>query len=337
MRSLLRPRLVNGPFDDPGLFVPLLFEKRAFIFDLGDIQALSPRDILKTSHIFVTHTHMDHFAGFDRLLRLFLGRQKELHLYGPAGFLDNVAGKLAGYAWNLVDNFKYGFSMHATEVREDGLLTNRYPCRNRFRPARPPEKHPFSATLVEEPAVTVATVILDHNLPCLGFAIQERFHVNIIKTQVAALGLDIGPWLKRFKQALFDGRDPDSVFEVAGSRQDTAPKKFRLGALARQIARITPGQKITYIADVAFNDANAQKIIDFAKDSDHLFIEAAFLERHRDIAREKHHLTAAQAGTLAGLARARQVTPFHFSPRYADMADLLYAETLAAFEKHREK
>jgi len=47
MRPSFYLRMVNGPFDDPGLFVPFLFEKRAIIFDLGDIYSLSARDVLK--------------------------------------------------------------------------------------------------------------------------------------------------------------------------------------------------------------------------------------------------------------------------------------------------
>ena len=103
MRPSFHPRLVNPPFGDPGVFIPFSYEKRAVLFDLGDIQSLSPRDILKISHIFISHTHMDHFFGFDHLLRLHLGREKVLYLYGPGGILKNVEGKLAGYTWNLAD------------------------------------------------------------------------------------------------------------------------------------------------------------------------------------------------------------------------------------------
>jgi ribonuclease Z len=47
--------------------------------------------------VFVSHAHMDHFAGFDRLLRVTLGRDKSIALFGPAGFIDRVEHKLAGY------------------------------------------------------------------------------------------------------------------------------------------------------------------------------------------------------------------------------------------------
>jgi len=93
MRPRFHPRLINPPLSDPGLFVPFLYEKRALLFDLGDLHGLTPRDLLKVSHVFVTHTHVDHFIGFDQLLRLLLGRDKELHLFGPPDFFDRVEGK----------------------------------------------------------------------------------------------------------------------------------------------------------------------------------------------------------------------------------------------------
>ena len=94
MSARFHPRLVNDPFDDPALYIPFAFEKRALLFDLGDLSRLPPKDILKISHCFVSHTHMDHFCGFDRLLRICLGRPRQLHLYGPEGFLHNLEGKL---------------------------------------------------------------------------------------------------------------------------------------------------------------------------------------------------------------------------------------------------
>ena len=332
MPPSLHPRLVNGPFEDPGLFVPFLFENRAVLFDLGDNSALSSRDILKISHVFVTHTHMDHFVGFDRLVRLLLGREKSLHLYGPEGFIKNVEGKLAGYSWNLVENYSNRFVLKITEVRPDRLLTAQYPCQNRFDAGEKSVINPFSGPLLEESALTVSSVILDHSLPCLGFSINERFHVNIIKGQVTALGLEIGPWLKRFKRALFDGQQPDSDFTVDYGRDSQKKKTFLLKDLARKIATITPGQKVTYITDAVGSRKNLDRIVDFAKGCDHLFIEAAFLDTHKEIAKAKYHLTARQAGTIAGLSDAKQFTIFHFSPRYMGQEHLLQDEAVNAYE-----
>ena len=111
MRPTFQPFLVNDSFHDPCLYINFIFDNRAFIFDLGDIHALSPKEILKISHGFITHTHMDHFAGFDRLLRLTLGRAKNIHLFGPENFLDNIEGKLAGYTWNLTQNYAESLKM----------------------------------------------------------------------------------------------------------------------------------------------------------------------------------------------------------------------------------
>lgn len=342
MPALFQPRLVNGPFEDPGLFIPLQFERRAILFDLGDLSRLPPRDLLKISHVFVTHTHMDHFIGFDQLLRCILGREKDLFLYGPTGFIGNVEGKLAGYSWDLVDRFTCRLELHLTEVLSDRLLRRSYSCGDGFAACDPIVAHSFNGRLHAEPAAEVTAALLQHSVPCLGLALAERFHVNIVKTGLEALGLHPGPWLTRFKHTLYAGTDPDAEFEIEPGEKG-AERKFGLKTLVEKIARITPGQKITYITDVGDSSANREAIVKLARDSDHLFIEAAFLHRERDRAAATHHLTARQAGELAALARARHFTLFHFSPRYegretefVQEAGVAYQETLARMGKeHR--
>lgn len=336
MRRSFFPRLINGPFDDPGLFIQFFFEKRAVVFDLGDIYSLSPKDILKISHVFVTHTHMDHFVGFDRMLRLFLGRDQKLFLYGPEGFIKNVEARLGGYSWNLVKHYTNSLILHITEVRQDHLLSNIYPCQDGFQPASKAVEQPFNGTLHQEPAMTVFAEILDHSIPCLGFAIKERFHINIIKDRLKRLGLEIGPWLNEFKQALFSNEDRNSKF-VVGDDKNSIKKKFVLGDLADQIAIITPGQKVAYVVDAIYNQSNIDKMIKLAKNADQLFIEAAFLEKDKNIAEKKCHLTARQAGSIAGKAQVKQFTPFHFSPRYMGLEELLGEEARTAYEKVIQK
>ena len=330
MRPSFHPRLINHPFDDPGLFIPFLFQKRALIFDLGNINGLPAKEILKIGHAFVTHTHMDHFIGFDHLLRLLLGREKTLSLFGPPGFLKNVEGKLAGYSWNLADKYNYPLVLQITEVQPDFTSCRSYRCRDRFEPRQEAVRQPFDGVLYSEPAFTVSAVFLDHKIPCLGLSVKERFHVNVIKEGLKQLGLVPGPWLSEFKQALYNRIDPAAKIEVDTPGQ-RGKVTFALGNLSGQIARITAGQKITYITDVVYSDANRNKIVEFARDSNHLFIEAPFLEKDRLIANQKHHLTARQAGELAARAGAKHFDIFHFSPRYTDQESMLYKEALEAY------
>jgi ribonuclease Z len=332
MPPTVHPRLVNNPYDDPALFFSFQYEKRALLIDAGDIRALSPKDILKISHVFISHTHMDHFIGFDWLLRLWLGRSKRVNLFGPAGILANVEGKLAGYTWNLTSKYQHMLTLHVTEVHAQGLETQSYRCQHQFRPQSETTWQPFDGTLVREPSFAVSAEILDHFLPCLGFAFKEVFHVNIKKAALDALDLTVGPWLKQFKDALYAQADLGAPFTISPPHA-ASPITFTLGALCQRIANITPGQKIAYITDVAYHPANMKRILRLAHQADHLFIEAAFLDRDAGIAAEKGHLTARQAGLIAAQAKVKRLTVFHHSPRYAHQAHLLEAEAQDTFRE----
>jgi ribonuclease Z len=111
------PQLINGPFGDPGLYIGMRWLGRAVQFDLGSLDRFPAAALLKLTHLFVSHTHLDHFIGFDRVLRLFLARDAVLSLYGPDGVIANVQGKLAGYTWNLLDGYKFAVRVH--EIRSD--------------------------------------------------------------------------------------------------------------------------------------------------------------------------------------------------------------------------
>ena len=100
------PHLVNDTFGDPGLYVDLVFERRALLFDLGDLSRLSPRSLLRISDVFVSHRHMDHFVGFDQLLRCILGREKTVGFYGPPGLIEGIEHKLKSYTWNLIAGYE---------------------------------------------------------------------------------------------------------------------------------------------------------------------------------------------------------------------------------------
>lgn len=325
MRPSLHPTLVNGRTGDPALYVETLFERRAILFDLGDIAALSPRKVLRLEHVFVSHTHIDHFIGFDRLLRLLVGRDKTMRLYGPEGFIDQVAHKLAGYRWNLVDRYAVDLVFEVMEIAAGGETRA---ARFRFKRAFAHEdlrRGKLTDNIVYgEPTFRVATAVLEHRGPCLGFAIAEAAHVNVWKNRLAEQGLSIGPWLRTLKQAVVEDKSDGYAIRVAED------KELPLGAL-RNLVTVTPGQKIVYVTDVADTPDNRERIVGLARDADILFIEAAFAQADSALAAERAHLTTAAAGHIARAANVRRVEPFHFSPRYSGQDAWMIAEVMAAF------
>jgi ribonuclease Z len=334
MRPTFHPNLVNGSTGDPVLFVDCLFERRALLFDLGDIRALPPRKLMRISHVFVTHAHMDHFIGFDWLLRILLGREKDLQLFGPPGFLAQVEHKLSSYTWNLVQNYASDFTLHVTEV--DGKGAGRcatFRCHNLFR--REDEKS-FACPeniLLSELAMQVRCTLLDHGgIPCLAYALQEQAHVNVWKNCLLELGLPVGAWLRELKQAVLRNEPEQWQMRVAWNEEGEEQERIlQLGEL-KSALRIVPGQKIVYVTDVAWREGNVAHIIELARNADLLYIEAAFMERDAGHGQRKFHLTARQSGEIARAANAGCVIPLHFSPRYTGgEAALLRDEVAAAF------
>lgn len=332
MRPIFRPELVNDPFGDPGLYVDFKFEKRALLFDLGDLTALPPKKILRISDVFVSHTHMDHFYGFDRLLRICLGRDKSIRLYGPPGFAAQVAHKLAGYTWNLVENYPGDFAVDVWEVDSSWQARgSRLRCHKHFQCEPFETRHLRDGVLLDEPAFRVRAAFLDHGTPCLGFAIEEKTHVNVWKNRLTEFGLVVGPWLKELKDAVTrNASDATPVRARWRDHNGEQERVFPFGTLKAAVLQLVPGMKICYVTDVAFHSDNVRRIAALAAGSAQLFIECVFLDQDADHAARKHHLTARQAGHIAREAGARLVIPFHFSPRYADREAELRGELEAA-------
>ena len=331
MTRTFEARLVNGPFGDPAVFLGFLHERRALLFDLGEINALRPADVLKVTEIFVTHTHIDHFVGFDRLLRILLNRDKTVRLFGPEGLVANVAGKLAGYTWNLVEDYRLKIEVHEIGPRRVRRVT--FSCRNRFRSRTRPHIRRFDGVVLDEEGFTVEARHLDHAVPCLGFALQEKVHLNVNGDRLRKLGWEAGPWLSRVKSAIRAGKPgatPVRVPVCAGGR--VRLRTFPLAEIAAAAVMETPGQRLAYVTDIRRTPENERGVLELARGADHLFCEAAFLERDADHAERKHHLTARQAGELARLAGARRLTIFHFSPKYEGEEALLREEAAAAHE-----
>ena len=333
MRPRFFPSLVNDRYGDPALFIDFLHEKRAMLFDLGDLQALPARNILRLSDIFVSHTHIDHFIGFDRLLRLLVGREKRLRLYGPAGFIDRVQSKLGAYTWNLAESFRSDLMLAVTEiVSESAARRASFRLKRAFAPEAEQTFALENGLIFEEASLSVSCAVLEHRTPCLGFALQETAHVNVWKNRLDERRLAVGPWLRDLKAAVLEGRPDDTPIRALRRVGETLEEsEMPIGALRGSVVSVTPGRKIGYITDAAYTEQNKRAIVDLANGADILFIEAAFRNDDASNAAARAHLTTGQAGALAREAGVKQIEPFHFSSRYAGEEAEMLAEVDEAF------
>ncbi|MCH8313551.1 MAG: ribonuclease Z [Nitrospinae bacterium] len=330
MKPIIHPRLTNDVFGDPGLLVQFLYEKRVLLFDLGDISTIPNGMLLKITDVFVSHTHIDHFIGFDHLLRIVFGRGKTLRLYGPDNFIANVEGKLAGFTWNLVDKYNESINLEVVEVHEDHLRRARFRAIDKFKRSDE-NREPFvNGLLLEEPSFSVHTAILEHRVPCLGFALKEMFHVNVRKDRLEASKFSSGPWLNELKQFIFEGKPDDFIVRIPvnGGKES---KEMALGPLKEDLIFISPGQKIAYVTDTVYNEENKTRIVDLISEADIFFCESPFLAEEEERGAERRHLTSRQAGLLAGEAGVKQLRTFHFSPKHKGRESQLRKEAQDAF------
>ena len=130
---------------------------------------------------------------------------------------------------------------------------------------------------------------------------------------------------------MLESQPDDVLVRIDGG---ASSRELPLGLL-RSAVRLTPGQKIGYVTDVADTLSNRRQIIDLVWHADMLFIEAPFTIADAARAAERAHLTTASAGEIAGKAEVRRVEPFHFSPRYQGKENEMMKEVMTAFEGTR--
>lgn len=289
-----RTELVNPPWEDPALLIRLPNRPETLLLDCGSLSRLGVGALQKIRWVFVSHTHIDHFIGFDSILRMQLFSEEPLTMVGPEGLIEQVAHKLQGYAWNLVDSTPFQLTVFETDGQSwrSSLFLG---CRQ-FQ-GEPP-------TAVDGPPPCLGLSIgihpVEHGVPCLAFRLDEppRFQFQI---EVAReLEISPGPWIEDYK----------------AGRPVTGPPGVDLESLRPRLLRRQPSFSLGYLTDTLLEPELSQKLAGFFVGVDQLWCEAAFLEEHATDAGEKLHMTTRVAAELARDCRARRLHIFHQSRRY---------------------
>ena len=242
----------------------------------------------KVDTILISHWHGDHVAGLVGLFQT-IGNKEDnptINLYGPVGSKEYIKHLLKSCYFDVQINLK----VHELKPKKvDVFYSN--------------DDYELHACL------------LDHSIPCLGFAFVEKDRRNIDVDYLKKNKIKEGRHLEVLKQ----GKD----VTVDG-------KKIKY----KEATYVIEGKKVAYVMDTAFC-TNAVKL---AKSVDLLFCESTYHSSHELKAEDYKHLTAKQAAQIASQADVKQLVLTHFSQRYKDVSELLeeakdiFPNTKAAFD-----
>lgn len=152
----------------------LEIQNHLFLIDCGEGTQVQLRKyrvkFSRIKHIFISHLHGDHFFGLPGLISTFrlLGRENELHIYGPKGIKEAITLLLKlGDSWT---NFPLIF--HEVESKETTLL-------------------------FEDDKVGVHTIPLDHRIYTNGFLFKEKEPPRTLDVEAAKhFGVDRSQYIK---------------------------------------------------------------------------------------------------------------------------------------------
>jgi ribonuclease Z len=253
------------------------------------------------------------------IIRALLKRASPVTFYGPEGIIDRIQGKLQGYTWNLIS--EYPLIIRVLEIRNEDVHKVTFRAGDKFE-LNDEGAHKNEGNVLDTPLFSVNAVVLEHDVPSLGFFIKEKIHINIDKAKLTDCGFEVGPWLNVLKNAIGRGNFDEAI--------DTGKGIYSVSEL-ENIYLITEGQKISYIMDSSPTESNIKRIVKFVSDSDALYIETYFIHEDVEHARKRNHLTARLSGLIAKKAGVKNLHLLHFSPRYRNKAENITSEAYEAF------
>lgn len=316
--------LVNGLTGDPCVFVLPTQSSDAILFDLGACDQLSHKNLLKVKVVCVSHTHVDHFIGFDRFLRLHIPHFRVMRFCGPSGLAERIRHKVLGYTWNLIDPGQLRFEV--AEIRRDGSVQHlRFSNEDHFvlHDATDPIADaltkvpraiaPAASMMTLSDGTRIDAVVVDHHIDCVSFSVQSPLQARVQIDEIRRLELKPGRWIRDLQLAVQNSK----MDEVIGIESSDGIREFAIVDLASQVLRFEAPKAIGYVTDCVFHEENLLRLQGLLSDVDVLICESSFLKDDESKAFEKKHLTTEQAVKIARGVKARALRCFHFSKIYA--------------------
>lgn len=319
----LKPVCFAGLLDDPVLWVGVRPWGRALLFDCGQLHHLAKRVLKSLGALFVTHCHMDHFMGFDTLVRHVLVSPRCFDVFGPPGLADKIEHKLAAYDWNLHESFWCTFRVH--EIFPDRICKWTFPGPLRFVRRSGGVVKRNDASIFVNRWVRVEAAQADHRIPVLVYRISEQPGFAVDAARIAAEGLQPGPWIGELSRQFNDGKLGKKTLAVI--RTDDDPAEIEdTDKLYRAIKKNVTPSSVGYMTDVGFSADNIATAADMLEGVTLLVGECAFLADHREKARRSFHLCTEDMNLLLEKIRPGFYLPVHLSKSCGSRRSELYRE-----------
>ena len=317
-------RLVNGSTGDPLLFVDYPGRDNALLFDAGENAAIGMEQLGDLEAVFVTHHHVDHFIGFDRIVRANLDRDKALYVYGPEGTIRKVYDRIKSYEYPFFPFQKIVLKVH--EVLVGRIRSALLECSRRFPEPRVEEAERKGPVVYDTDDLRVEAAHADHTVPCLAYALVEKPAIYVAPERLREGPYPAGPWVGAALRLLRSGAPGGTSIELQG-------KRVRLKTLKDRYFVDSPGSRVAYVTDTAWSDAVRQSLLELARGASRLYCDSFYSKAQSSQAEKHHHMTATQAAEFARDAGVGELVLIHFANRYAGRYDLLVEEARAIFSR----
>jgi ribonuclease Z len=323
---------VNGISGDPAVVIGIPNYGSSVLFDAGTLEKLTAKELLRIRTICVSHAHVDHFIGFDRIIRVNIPHFRTIDVVGPAGIADQVRAKLLAYTWNLLEANQINYRVH--EVHPDGtcltfsISSNDHFLKNLTSETRSKDDAAGVTIPLFGEEFVVSAIVLDHGTAVCGFSLKLPDSFAVSNAAIECLGIAPGAWIGDLQKMATYGEIAGSIDLPGGVRGDAV-------TLANSILTRRRGEQITYVTDIVFSSENLSRLKSVFSGSDTLICEANFRDEHRGRAAQKKHLTTKQAALIAVSLGCRVFEIFHLSNIYANDFDRNVREAAEFFETLR--
>ena len=303
-------QVLGKPQQDNALLVRINTGKsiHRLLFDCGEgcLDEIVFSEVREIDHIFFSHLHMDHIAGFDRYFRATYDRtHKPNSFWGPLGTDAILQHRFQGYLWNLHEEMESSSLVHT--ISPNAVRCARYELAEAFAIPYDEPTQASPALLIDEPAFQVLPLFLNHGTSSIGYLVREKDRENIDVEKLGQLGLKPGPWLKQLRT----GGDPEAIIQG-----EKGP--IRLADLRSQVITITGGDSIAYLTDFIVEEADIDNLGKMLQGCRHLVCESQYLSEDRELAVKNNHLIATQSAQIAARAQVEDLILIHVSTRYSD-------------------